>query len=94
LNFKKKLLEKPVPNGSADGRSNTGEPRVVAACVPSGGVLYADLVGADQAPHTPQAGCWAGPINSNSCFVLLFRFFCLIFLFTFFKSWFFLDAIF
>jgi hypothetical protein len=49
----------------------------------TGGVLYADLVGADQAPHTSRRLLgWP----NNPSFFLLFRFLCSIFLFTFFKS--------
>jgi hypothetical protein len=43
------------------------------------GVLYADLVGTDQAPHTPQAGCWAGP--TFSLLIFCFFIFCFSFLF-------------
>jgi hypothetical protein len=52
------------------------------------GVLYADLVGTDQAPHTPRRMVWAGPVFPFT-FSLFFRFFpflFLSFLFTFLKA--------
>jgi hypothetical protein len=38
-------------------------------------VLYADLVSADQVPHTPQAGCWAGPTIPLLFYFFAFSFF-------------------
>jgi hypothetical protein len=47
--------------------------------------MYADLVGTEQAPHTPHAGCWAGPT-----FPILLFYFILFLLFCFSVVFFFL----
>jgi hypothetical protein len=52
------------------------------------GVMYADLLGTDQASHTPRWMVWAGPTFcfAFSLFFFLFSFSFVPFLFTFFES--------